>query len=176
MKAKGTRSLLRALYRRVRKFLHRPDDRGERALILECETEADVARLEREGDLLDLDVVGALLRAYRALDPGCDGRLTELGLSPEERYATGTEAECRGWIAEAETALATRPSDHEARIKPLCARVSLKREARRDELAARYPELTALGRRAGFDSSLEVVHTWEACQVKSVMRAQEARA
>ena len=142
MMAKGLMRLLRALYRRVGRYLHRGDDRAEQPLIRECYTEADVARLERDGDLLDPVVTGVLCQAYRRLDPDHDEDWAWLGLTPEERYAAGgTDEQCRRWIAQAEAHLATHPADHKARIKRLYAHVAISQRARVRELHARHPEL-----------------------------------
>jgi len=74
-------------------------------------------------------------------DPNHDETIREFARTPEERYRSGTDEECRRWIAEAEATLATNPTDHEARIQRLYRRVGLERRARRDQLAERYPEL-----------------------------------
>ena len=112
-------------------------------------TEADIAGLESE-DLIDSDVVRALDTAYREHDP------EEQAIFPGFRrdpgmFRCGTQAQLERWIAEAEEALKTNPTDYMTRAKRLHAMVGREWQRRPEALRKRYPEIweSGLGRIEG---------------------------
>ena len=107
-------------------------------------TDAEIAELETEHDLADLDVTSALEHAYRQQDP--EGHTRTWEWDDPDPDTSGSDAELEARVADAEATLKASPKDYVARCLRIALLAELTRRRRwraRDE--ATHPHSEAAG-------------------------------